>query len=360
MIMLIITSSFEKTSIELKLAENDRQSFRQERLGIAVLRATVATISEIGANHLYYFAGNLPTDVPINFFEDDQVSSIKGFKIRSLDRFFYINHINLNFRSDVVLGQISIFRNILEQFPSSENREFESSYINNFIGELADWVDQDSNVTGENFLIGQEYYPNAQPLFTIKNAPIDVLSEILLIPSFHKMNILEDDQTIFDLPLRVAKLNNPDSQCDIGPINLNMLPPDKKKAEQIILQYINWSQGINLNQCGYRLMYENRFRLAESIGTFVHKKITPPYQTPINQDQNWDSQVNLLGEQNAKSKFLGLFSAKSNLVEINFIILDGANEISYKAHLRLIYPTKDASKPITTKIIYFSKSGDQV
>ena len=130
--------------------------------------------------------------------------------------------------------------------------------------------------------MGREFYPEFNPAFAVKNAKLDSLTELVLLPSFRGMNILSPNQSVFDLPIRIVK--TPALDCYLGPLDLNMLPPDKDLAVEKVLTYISWVKNIKLKDCKYQLMYDNRAKLAELIGNFVDKKESPPYELPLKDD----------------------------------------------------------------------------
>lgn len=352
MIVLVVSNSFEDASTELQLEAHDKRMFELRRASVSIIKAINSQILILGAGQLYhliYRFGDL--SIPIPILPDESDISISNLSINSIDHYFYINWDSFSGSNDDALGQLKIFRNILSTFPAEDNISFNPQMINNFIGELVDWIDDDNQPVSDNFLVGQEFYDNSIPKFSVKNAKLDSITELLLMPSFSAMNLLSSGQSVFDLPFKIFRLNQ--SACYMGPLDINMLPPDKEKSTEIILRYISWVKNVELQDCKYKFMYDKRSDIADLISSFLDKKQLAPYQLPLNKDDNWTQQTLLLGAPNAKTALIGLFDARSNLIEVKFTLHNNTITQNYIYHMFLRYPQANSINPNRVSVVYF-------
>ena len=354
LVLLVVINSLEESSLELKLGDNQREAFQVGVYQTSVLRSMTSALFQVGANTIFYLLEDIPDpSLPIPLFDARLGIAVRNIKITSLDHYFYINRQNYDRTNETTAGQIRLFRNVLTNFPSSHKADFQPHLINNFIGELADWIDTDNDVIQANSLIGREdYSSNSLPRIEPKNAPLDLIAELWLLPSFQGLNLLEPEQSVFDLPLRITDVQI-DGSCYIGPLNLNMIKPHYDEVRDAIIQYAKWSEGVSLQDCGYRELHDNSLRLAESIADFIEEKKLPPYRVPLKDDSNWQQQLAFLGVRQISTKLAGLFSSRSKLLEVSFELLTESKLVENRVHLLLDYLNDEAFTPSNIKIVYF-------
>jgi len=354
MILFLVSRSLEKSSIELKLQENENNQFALHRAKFATLRLLINAFQAFGANKLHFYLEqkNTNPNLPIPFGQDFSDLSISQLSLESFDHYYFINRSNLAFENPTTRGQIQILTNLLQVFSDPKNN-FQPRLIPAFLGQLNDWLDFDNAPTTQNLLQGMENYPKNFILSSPKNALLDNLSELNALPAFSSINVLKPSQTVYDLPIRIIKPNRVQT-CDIGPLNLNMLPKTEEKFTKTLTDYFNLTQEVNLVDCGYKELYQNKDRLLQLLLQWKNQSGTSFFSSPLSENTTWAKITDQLGAKDAKTKLDGFFSARSHCIEVRFRLTAGKKSSFYLVHFLLDYPDQKTELPSDVRVMLFT------
>ncbi len=356
LVLVLVVGINEATNQEQQLQINQRDDRRIDNVSTIANKALISTILNFGANNLYYYTVNYETAAIPNFplLADWPDITFGALSVKSIDHYFYINRVNYNVISETTDGQLQIFKNLIKQ-QGATGTVYSDNDINDFIGSLSDWIDVDDTVSTNNFLRGAEIYESATPSFSVKNTKLDSLTELNLLPSFQKLMLVQSNQSVFDLPFRILPLIDPVNQCDIGPVNLNMLSNNKEVAREFLINYVESVRGVVLDRCGYAELVQNSIRLNEQIANAVDKQVAPPFSLPLTTDILWDEIMTNVGSSQLKTKLYGLFSARSDLVEIRYSLSTNKYRSNYLLQLGLHYDRQSSDIPTNIDILFFTK-----
>lgn len=349
LLSVALMKSFEGRTIEVRHLSNTMNKFRIETLGRSIFRGILIGIQKEGLVAVVKTAGDIPAGASIPV-EDGFISNLK---FRSLDHFYNLNH---SFRGQQKENRKTVLTNLVQGIHETKRKkleesgkEFEEIYLEDeiplFISALIDWIDPDddydiSTLNGEG---GEDYSGEDLPVpFEVKNAELDYLEEIKLLPSFHRLQL--SDKELKD-NFRIG------GSAQDEKIDINLATKEQ------IVTFLKLYEDIP----GYTTVSSRRDEIADVIVTPKDgaDKLKPKYtggnsqvtfrNGPLNQELE-NAGIKLQGRE------LSLFSFRTQYLEIQFDVLMGKSRSTVRSVLLLNYSSRNNSdnKPSRFNIQSFS------
>lgn len=184
---IALMKTFESRSVETAHLANNLHRFQAETLSRSVLRSVLVAIKTKGmvfVNQNKMMWQGVP--FPIN---NDQY-----FQIREIIPLDHLLNLNQRFRPDDPWPQV--FANILNTIRAKQDplyTEIEASDVHPVLAAINDWIDSNTDPDDQFVLDDYEEYYESQPEFSVKNAGLDRLSEVKLIPSFRELKLSQEE-----------------------------------------------------------------------------------------------------------------------------------------------------------------------
>ena len=316
---MALMKTFESRSVEVAHLSNEIHRFQAESLARSLFRAALSSIQEKGLMAVRKNIGHLPAGIPFSL----ESGHFSNLVIAPIDYRFNLNKL---FYPSSDPDRATIFYNIIQDIRSrSENEDAYFALmehdIHPILSALNDWCDSD-DFPDEAYQDGIEMYPFEEPPFEIKNSYFDFLSEVKLIPRFKSLNLSHHE---LHSNFRVNKGG------DLEFIDINLASEDEISG--FLKNYGNLYD--------YRTVYENRIEIAAIAKEDMPLSWEPKYPLdvdPYSHSSDWRQELENLGiytQMTAKEK--GLFKAKSNHIEISFMVLVGNIHLKLYSIVKLHY-----------------------
>ncbi|KAK3606857.1 hypothetical protein CHS0354_018451 [Potamilus streckersoni] len=339
LLTLVVSKAFQDTALEIKMVRHDENRFLAEHVNRSFFKVFLNAVKTMGANKAHRFiATTLPPGLPVPILPEDEDGFLLNPEIIPMDH--YIN-LNVNYGSTITGAKGPIVRDLVKNMINFQTGRDQPPQheIYGFVGAVADFIDSDNPETdiSAHFLRGQESYPNAVPYFTVKNREIDLLSELKLLPSLHRLNLKNKDINAMNLPFTIYNID---------------------EVEQYLAMMQGVSAGISANDpCAYDDLY--RSNKAKNIAKMVTDKYNSAdlfFKNPLRNDNTWQDLIraDFSFIQEASTKMGNFFSARSEYIRIRYQILYSEVTISTEAILKLEYGGKnDTDIPTAIRIMYY-------
>jgi len=342
LVMSIAASEvLEKTSIELKLLQNNRDQFQVEAYARSAFRAMLIFLSENGANKValgfHLLCQSTFGECEIAF----EGASLLRLHIRSLD---HLPVLNLSYRH---MDKVRAFNKVAEQ-TLRQDEVFDDLLATRTLGAIIDWSDEGDDFVSYNGLEGDEGASlfNEEPSLLIKNRGIDFPSELKAIPSAR--DLLVDKQS-GRLKIQFVR-NKTDPGCGLShPFNINMVvggwKKDRKSLSKLgyqatIVDALSQYDGLDNAGCKFEKISIYGKDLAELVADRTAElsslNLNLAYEEVAIADENtWRSHVNSLPITPTEAN--GFFETFSKLIEITYSIEFGSVIKNVRSTLELKY-----------------------
>lgn len=360
---IFLVNNFEKNRTNLRLLANEENEFSLNTISTSILKSITLAIKERGANFTFDFISIISSipDFPISLSENLPNIILYNPSIIPIDHFDYLNGSYTN------KDRVAIFNGILnQQLKSADFIKGEAIAISSkntqFINLLNDWKQKRGNSTF-NIGVPIEY----------KESGFDLNSEFyfLLNQIFKNYNIIPVEDFYQNLPFRVFSSNGvkyttfSDDQkklfgktvplCQIGKLNLNMLPKTSKAdAEAIVENFLEWFSFHSNSNC--KKIKNSKDEIFEKLDKQFFKGESTAILLPTDIGNNYFN--NSLSTFNIKStEAKKYFTFRSNLIELNYEVENKNNRIKIFATLYLEYLNSNKTdKPDKVFIVQYSKT----
>jgi hypothetical protein len=341
LLSIALMHSFENRSLEIQQLKNSRNFFQASVKARTAFRILLTSIEKGGVFGFHYLNKEKILSKIINVLLDNVV--ISDLKINSLDHHFEISKV---IRTKPVNRQ-KLLENLLRQTKQDPNdptfSAIEDTAITNFTDSLTDWVDADMIDSGS----GGEDYPDANPLYTVKNRYIDYLEELRLLPSFRELGL--SGQEIKDNFRASYRLK--DSVKEAIDINL----ASKEEIVFFLKRYQDSDRYPNIDDSTSEGIADEVVKGQENFikelkqGNFSTKY---PWEGKINGRSEWLKSLPVELKPDERE----LFSFRTHLLRIEYSLSIGQNSVSVESVLYLGYKDNKSNDLKAIEILTFKLS----
>ncbi len=324
MLSVALMKTFESRSVEVAHLSNDIHRFQAESLARSLFRATLSSIQQEGLFSVQNVL-SLMTKGENSFpFENGFCSD---FTLTPIDYRFNLNKLFSPQTPDHAIIFFNIIQDILAQSADENRAAFNLSDYDIFpvLSAINDWRDTD-DFPDEEYQEGIEQYPLDELAFEVKNSSFDVLSELKLIPRFKDLNLTDHELHSF------FRVKGAEEFIDINLASQNE-----------IVNFLSLYREVE----GYETVYDYRNEIAEVAKQDIPLSGEPKYPLTVdtkNSSSQWRQDLESINIITLTSNEQDLFKAKTNHLEISYVVTVGNINLRLNSIVKLNYSSDEEDK----------------
>ncbi|MDT8446027.1 MAG: hypothetical protein RRB13_03890 [bacterium] len=325
---IALAKSFEDRALERRHLEAQEAKFQMENTARSVLRGLIQVLRSVGYWQVAVGPMGLKR-IPAGAVVPLGEGGVSNLTITPMDQRF-----NLSGRYDADdRAKAKLFEATLGSIYRQREQTTYPANVEEVIGAISDFEDTDQDPAS---VYGVEQYPQSHPAFQVKNAELDQLSEVKVIPAFQRLGLTQRE-----LEQNFRVLGDPLPSLDVNSAS-------KEEIVRFIEQY---------SEVGAPFL--NLSRLKDDLVEILSKKdklgLGPYFDHPfVKRGQSVferELAARGLGEQMSERE-KGLFKAVPDLLEIRYNVHYGEFVRQVTAQLSLEWGGQSKSKtPSLTKVV---------